>query len=77
MADTKLKPCPFCGYAIDDGDVPLFGSNQGFKWGYVECGDCGATGPEVRTNYGDLEEWGASAVKEWNHRVDPKEAADG
>ena len=47
---------------------------QGFKWGGVSCGDCGARGPEVRTGYyidpgPKRTEWEADAVEEWNKRA--------
>jgi len=40
------------------------------KWGGVVCGNCGARGPEVRTNYknSDSEPWHELALKEWETR---------
>lgn len=64
MSDEQ---CPFCGY------VSIFfclDQSQGLKWGSVVCGNCGAEGPEVRTNYKNSasEPWHEQALKEWNTR---------
>jgi Lar family restriction alleviation protein len=61
-----VKPCPFCG------DVKTLRTiadpNQGGKWGYIECGICGARGPEMRTGYLDPKHWRHRAIDEWNRR---------
>lgn len=38
------KPCPFCG----SGDVTIESYNNG-EWFFVDCRECGATGPEEPT----------------------------
>lgn len=63
-----FNSCPFCGtkkhlhYSLD--------RSQGEKYGYVECSNCGAKGPDVRTNYknSDNEPWHKHALSEWNGR---------
>jgi Lar family restriction alleviation protein len=63
----ETKFCPFCG----NNHGVQFAMSQGYKWGAVECPDCGARGPEVRTYYdksGDAT-WREEAVREWNRRA--------
>lgn len=56
------KQCPFCGER--DSFAFVIDIGQGYKYGCVECGNCLAKGPEVRTNYrnGDKEEWHNDAL---------------
>ena len=63
------KPCPFCG---ETSTTQI--ATQGEKWGALVCTDCGAYGPEVRTNYDKPETWRADAVAAWNRRADHTEA---
>lgn len=65
---TKLKPCPFCGGKMEKPDFP---TNQGTKWGRIECDTCCACGPEVRTGYDVSEnaDWHKEAIEEWNKRA--------
>jgi Restriction alleviation protein Lar len=68
MADPttiKLLLCPFCG--ASDG-LSFECAGAGAKWGRVECG-CGAAGPEVPTDYEDVEHWAQAAADEWNKRA--------
>lgn len=62
-----MKPCPFCGSTVGLNFV----DSQGCKWGNAVCPDCGAMGPEVRTNYdvGENAPWHEEATKEWNTRA--------
>jgi len=60
---NELKPCPFCGTQFSHEHKYAFISDQGTKWGHVNC--CHA---EVRTSYKDLEYWKEDAVNEWNKR---------
>lgn len=69
---SELKPCPFCGesklLALKDD------REQGYKWGAVQCQQCSAIGPEVRTGYDKPEKWLPQAVAEWNTRATPPRA---
>ena len=64
---TSLKPCPFCGETPDAHEEWTFQSNQGSKWGFVVC--C-CQGPEVRTDYKDVEHWREEAIQAWNERAE-------
>ena len=68
----ELKPCPFCGYVMPeaelDSEVGHY-SNQGTKWGGVQCGACLACGPEIRTGYLEWKHWRENAVTAWNRRA--------
>lgn len=59
--------CPFCGENMIHFALDL---NQGNKYGYVECLNCGAKGPDVRTNFKNTEKepWHPTALREWNGR---------
>lgn len=63
---VEMLPCPFCGGTYG----AIFVMTQGNKWGQVECGECGASGPDVRTDYDDSDnaEWHENAIQEWNKR---------
>ena len=65
---NELKPCMFCGH-IDTYDSYI--PTDGNKWGARFCGCCGATGPEVQTNYifDSRQDWMDDADKEWNRRI--------
>jgi Lar family restriction alleviation protein len=62
----NLKPCPSCGDKVE----PYFDFVDSMKWGALKCG-CGASGPDVRTNYknSEHEDWHDDAIKEWNRRA--------
>lgn len=60
-----LKPCPFCGA---NAPMPELDEQQGFKWGAIVCGCCGAKGPEVRARYVMDAEFVADAGKAWDER---------
>lgn len=64
---APLRPCPFCG---SDQAAFTLGEAAG-KWAAVECGACGAKGPDVRANYRNepREPWHLAAAKAWNERV--------
>ena len=62
------KPCPFCGIVPNVDDSLTFATNQGTKWGFLQC-SCGAQGPEVRTNYQVVEYWKDDALGAWNERI--------
>ena len=76
MSD-KLKPCPFCSNKKHFN----FTTYQTTKWGQVECAECGAQGPEVRTGYHDttlcrpinevknMLPWHDEAIDAWNRRA--------
>lgn len=50
-----MKPCPFCGAK----DIQI-ATDDGFRWYFALCAECGARGPEVR---------GAEApIAAWNKR---------
>ena len=56
MTATELKPCPFCGGpAVLVRDEPT----EGFC--FVECGWCGAHGPNTDEQH---------AIADWNRRAD-------
>ena len=61
-----LKPCPFCGHK--GATCPELDESQGFKWGAITCGCCGAKGPEVRTRYVIDAEFIKEAGEEWDKR---------
>lgn len=63
----EMLPCPFCGF-VPTIDHIHADENQGTKWGGVNC-DCGVKGPEVRTGYRPVIEWGHHAAHEWNRRA--------
>lgn len=68
MADPL--PCPFCGGTAVE---TMLDAAQGNKWGAALCCECGALGPDVRTDYDkDLKApWRAEAIAAWNRRVTP------
>ena len=65
-----IEPCPFCGESISD---LVFGFSDGYKWGAASCPYCGATAPDVRTNYSQENDapWHKEATEEWNKRIFP------
>ncbi len=67
-----MLPCPFCGCKMEAETQFLFDTNQGTKWGHVTCPQCAACGPEVRTDYGPVEDWKDKAIEEWNTRAEVK-----
>ncbi len=71
---SPVKPCPFCAStklrAKDDAE-------QGYKWGAIECEECSARGPEVRTGYDKPEKWRPAAIEEWNRRTPAPSPATG
>jgi Lar family restriction alleviation protein len=64
---SEPLPCPFCGAFGDDLHTATV--DGGGKWGLIECGSCGARGPDVRTGYEDAPMWRDDAIAEWNRRV--------
>ena len=73
--EAALSPCPFCGE-----DIHLTPTG-GAEMGTVECGSCGAQGPESR---GEAHRWqdraGANrsaAARGWNDRGEPDGAKYG
>jgi Lar family restriction alleviation protein len=60
------KPCPFCGSSAEY-IKPVTDTPAG-KWGYMECGNCGARGPDVRTGYRPPDHWEDEAIVQWNQR---------
>lgn len=63
-------PCPFCGIAYDKPSY-TFAADSGMKYGCRICPNCGACGPDVRTNYKieDRHPWMNEADRLWNERV--------
>ena len=70
---TELKPCPFCGQTPDIDHPSTFQMPETSKYGCLVC--CGA-GPEVRTQYEDVEHWKQDAIDAWNERVDDKRVTE-
>ena len=68
MSDRKPRdpalPCPFCGSTMP----PTTTLTDGYKWGALQCPECSASGPEVRTGYGEPKTWYDDALAEWNRR---------
>jgi Lar family restriction alleviation protein len=66
QADDALKPCPFCG---GEAEHSVGKTGDGKPWHYVECVECGASGPN--SPYADhniaVVQFRAEA---WNTRVD-------
>lgn len=63
--------CPFCGLGDRDG-VLQPGSHEGAsgqKWGFIQCDNCGARGPEVPYVRHDPEAWQGTAIGAWNKRT--------
>lgn len=60
---SQALPCPFCGSEKIQGD-PIPDEMDGIPYSQLKCGECGATGPEVR---GYLEDW----IEAWNTRSGP------
>lgn len=69
MVTPKLKPCPFCSETPDVDGEYTFATDDGGKWGAVQC--C-CRGPQVRTFYEDVEHWRDDAIEVWNERAEPK-----
>jgi hypothetical protein len=65
MLTLELLPCPFCGQTPDVSSPAAFSTGDQFKYGWVQC--C-ISGPEVRTEYKDIEHWKADAITAWNDR---------
>jgi hypothetical protein len=63
---VKMLPCPFCGAVPDSDNNGTFDTICAGKWGFVVC--C-CQGPEVRTNYHELEHWKQDAIDAWNERA--------
>ncbi|MDX7992309.1 restriction alleviation protein, Lar family [Xenorhabdus sp. psl] len=53
---NKLKPCPFCN--SDHTEMFAYAEDS---WFFVQCTDCGATGPEDHDHN--------SAIQAWNQRA--------
>ena len=67
----RPKPCPFCG--SDNVDTR---EGSTFRWMLAECGECGATGPEIRVQTlgdGTPDAWRYNAQRdaliEWDKRA--------
>jgi Lar family restriction alleviation protein len=62
------KPCPFCGgtsIQVQQGSI--------YRTLVVKCADCGAQAPETRqTSLYDLPPDRATALRDWNTRVNPE-----
>lgn len=73
--DEKLLPCPWCGETNVSTEID---ANQGYKWGYAYCAECGSRSSEVRTQYDQTAEapWRAHALKEWNTRTTTSDDLD-
>ena len=69
---TTPLPCPFCGASPEMADGSIcHTSDDREKWGAIQCLECGATGPDVRTEYEPFLAWRDDAVAEWNRRAGP------
>ena len=66
MTAPELKHCPFCG---GEAEFSLGKTGDGKDWHYIECVNCGATGPLV--NYADHNIAINDALADaWNRRAD-------
>ncbi len=63
MSD-ELKPCLFCG---ESGDEIHHEHSGALRW--IECGECGARGPEASTEIEATELWNTRAVDAGNERL--------
>lgn len=63
----ELKTCPFCPTSeyLGPGSIIAVGTCQSGKYIAMECGKCGARGPEVRSLYGGEQR----ARDAWNTRA--------
>lgn len=61
MVDLKLLPCPFCG------STNLYDTGNGVGREFIECCDCGASGPSS--------DHGNDAEDHWNRRAVPQASA--
>jgi len=68
MSEPPLLLCPFCGAAGASLQAQFENQVRRGKWGFIECIDCGAKGPDVRTEYDDIPKWFNRAADEWNRR---------
>ena len=59
IAGKRLKPCPFCGHT-EQG----LGTDDGYRWYFVECSGCGARGPEERGMKTPVESWNKREVSD-------------
>lgn len=69
----RAAPCPWCGEIPDINNDASFRLTDGVKYGALQC--C-VTGPEVRTDYKDVDHWRAAAVAAWNDRSAAPPALD-
>jgi hypothetical protein len=62
-------PCPFCGITYENPEY-TFSVNGGMKYGCRICPNCGACGPDVRTNskIEDRQLWMDEADRLWDER---------
>lgn len=63
MADTKLKPCPFCGGEAKIKHTRYWNSDTSF----VECSNCFARSDEVEKSFSIASD--VVAIERWNRRV--------
>ncbi|MDE9455029.1 Lar family restriction alleviation protein [Xenorhabdus bovienii] len=57
MTETeKLQPCPFCN--SEHTEMNAYSDDT---WFFVQCNDCGATGPDGHDH--------CSAIRAWNQRA--------
>lgn len=64
MSDIKLRACPFCR------STDIHVESNGLKYFYVQCDDCGSTGPsyEAKRKFG--KHWPSeAAARAWNGDV--------
>ena len=59
MQNSKLKPCPFCGYKSS-----LYVEKQSEEQWFVFCCNCCAGGPYSQTK--------EQAIADWNRRAEEK-----
>lgn len=75
MAETELKPCPFCGIIPHIRKIPLWHGTHGYHGCYeydIRCTHCGCRVNLVKnqTIYIKDEETINNAVTAWNRRSD-------
>lgn len=62
---SELKPCPFCG---GEAEFAIGKTGDGKDWHYIECADCGATGPNIKYAAHNIRVKEANA-EAWNRRA--------
>lgn len=64
---TELKKCPFCGGEARKNAQEV---KKGYRFLYVDCKRCGATGPIIRTIKPRVKDEDNQSITAWNRRAE-------